>query len=106
MRLGSHGNSLTIKAPSGGLHSGVPQLLGEIFIVPTKTVDEGQHVTVYTKGNFEDFQSHLKDGDTPNYQGESAYWKDGELTTSKTGAVKVGYFLMAHDAQTLHLTGA
>lgn len=106
MRQGSPGNTLTITAPTGGFKEGVATMLGELFVVPTKAAKENQHVTVYIKGNFEDFQDQLADGVTPNYAGEAAYWKDGKLTNLKTGAVKVGYFVTAHDAPTLHLTGA
>lgn len=106
MRLGSNGFSLALKAPAGGVTEGKALMMGELLIVPTKTVKEGQDFEAYKQGNFENFQDQLADGVTPSYAGESAYWKDGKLTTAKTGAIKVGYFVTAHDAPTLHLTGA
>lgn len=99
------GNSLTLTAPAGGVTRGKALMHGERFVVPAESATVGQNYTAYTKGIFEDHQSQLLAGVTPDYEGEAAYWKDG-LTTEPTGAVKVGYFHTEHNSESLELTGA
>lgn len=106
MRHITNGITLALIAPTGGVKEGVPYMHGEMFVVPTKEADEGQNFEAYRSGNYEEFESLLADGISPEFNGEAAYWKDNKLTTLKTAAVKVGYFANLHGFPALHLIGA
>ena len=108
MRLLATNENLTLTAPSGGVQYGVPLKMGVVLVIPSMTVEEGQPFTGEVQGVFVNFP--LKDGDTPNYNGEWAYFDSaaGEFSVTKPAASDdkpIGAFITEHETQALYIPG-
>lgn len=82
MRI-ADGKSIDIVAPAGGLKKDVPVKHGALIVVPKMTVPEGAVVSAHWYGLF---SGPIKDGDTPAFGGEPAYFKGGKFTKTKPTA--------------------
>lgn len=77
-----NGNTLTLTAPSGGVVSGAPYLIGGMLVVAVADVDEGDPFEGVCEGVFELAKNTT---DTMN-EGDEIYW-DGtneEFTTTSS----------------------
>lgn len=84
------GDVLTLTAPSGGVVSGTPYLIGGQLVVATHSADEGEDFAGKRSGVFSDLP---KDTGAAWTQGELLYWDPGndELTTAADiGNIPVG----------------
>lgn len=86
------GKVVTAVAPSGGVVSGTPVVIGGLVLVPTTTVAEGDEFEAATCGVFE-FPKTL--ANTPA-QFAKAYWSGTEITTTATANTLVGVFMKAY----------
>ncbi|HCE2390385.1 TPA: DUF2190 family protein [Vibrio parahaemolyticus] len=108
MRLLANNENLTLTAPTGGVQYGIPLKMGVVLVIPAMNADEGHPFTGEVQGVFVDFP--LKDGDTPNYEGEYAYFDPTvkEFTVTKPAAPDdkpIGAFITEHGKQALYLPG-
>lgn len=106
MQLLATTENLTLKAPTGGVTYGVPLKIGKVLVVPATTAEEGQAFTAETKGVFVDFP--LKDGETPTYDGEYAYFDGADFCVNKPTApfdTPIGAFIVEHQVNALYLPG-
>ncbi|MFL7036436.1 capsid cement protein (plasmid) [Vibrio lentus] len=108
MRLLATNENLTLTAPSGGVQYGVPLKMGVVLVIPAMTVAEGLPFTGEVQGVFVGFP--LKDGDTPNYTGEYAYFDStaSEFTVTKPTSPDdkpIGAFITEHETQALYVPG-
>jgi predicted RecA/RadA family phage recombinase len=96
------GDALTIPAPTGGVSSGDAVLVGALFGVAAATADAGDDVAVSVEGVFE-LPKKAADAVTV---GAVLYWDatPGELTTTGTDNVRVGYAAAAAGAGTTTVT--
>ncbi|PMK93221.1 hypothetical protein BCT90_04290 [Vibrio lentus] len=98
--------NLTLTAPTGGVEYGVPLKIGRVLAVPAMKAAEGQPFTAEIQGVFVDFP--LKDGDTPTYDGEYAYFDGTSFTLTKPSAPNdnpIGAFIVEHQMNALYLPG-
>ena len=96
----STGSRLTLIAPAA-VYSGVPAVVGSVFVVPFADAAVGEEFAADWKGEFE----FTKDDSAPD-QLAIAYW-DGTDVTSDPGAEgsenrKIGVFTMAAAANDTH----
>jgi len=85
-----HGGVLSLVAPSGGVLSGVPLIIGVLFCVPIHDADEDELFEGETRGVWEFAKVSA---DTPA-QGAAAYFdvSEGLVTTTSTDNTLVGAF--------------
>lgn len=88
------GNVMTFIAPSGGVTSGSPVIIGSFFLMPAYDAADGEECEGATVGVFE---LPKKAADTPA-QFSPAYWDDTNkhVTTTASGNKKVGIFGAAY----------
>ncbi len=79
------GKKIAVAAPAAGFVKDVPILVGALVLVPSFTADAGQVVTCTYSGYYD---SPIKEGDTPVYACEPAYYESGTFT--KTQPTKAG----------------
>ncbi|MBD1559605.1 DUF2190 family protein [Vibrio sp. S9_S30] len=108
MRLLANNENLTLTAPAGGVEYGKPIKIGVVLVIPAMTVGEGENFTGEVQGVFVGFP--LKAGDTPNYDGEYAYFDSGtnEFTVTKSTVGDdnpIGAFIVEHGKNALYLPG-
>lgn len=89
----SPAKSVTFIAPSGGVTSGVPILIGSLLVVPVASADETEKFAGHTEGAFE----VTKVGSQAWSQGDTVYWDAGNSRFTKTasGSYKAGVALEA-----------
>jgi predicted RecA/RadA family phage recombinase len=74
-------NNVPFTAPSGGVVSGVPLMIGALFVVPSIDADEGESFEGQLTGEWE-FTKATADVVT---EGQAAYF-DGTVVTTADGA--------------------
>lgn len=89
----SEGENVTLVAPSGGVTSGVPVLIGGLLVVPSVTADEGDSFAGATKGIF----TVTKVGSQAWAAGDIVYWDDSNdrFTKTASGSYKAGVAVAA-----------
>lgn len=82
------GDSVEFTAPSGGVVSGTPKLIGQLVVVPTVTVAQTVRFVGKTTGVF----SVPKVGSQAWTEGARVYWDEGNdrFTTTAAGNVEAG----------------
>lgn len=75
------GKKITVTAPEGGLVKDVPVLYGQLVIVPNYSIDEGETGTARYTGLFD---GPIKEGDSPAFVGEYAYFDSTAKAFTKT----------------------
>lgn len=87
------GDTLTLVAPSGGVESGVPRIIGDLFVVPTVTADDGQPFAAKTTGVYE----LPKTSAQAWTQCAKVYWdaNNGVATTAASGNREIGVAVKA-----------
>lgn len=107
MKHFANGDKLTLTAKVA-VTQGKPFLHGKILMVPCATVPVGKAFTAEYKGAFSLEAEDVKEGITPTFEGEPAYWAEADkaLTTTASGNTKVGYFVNHLGDDVLLLTGA
>lgn len=108
MRLLATNENLTLTAPAGGVTYGNPIKLGVVLVIPAMTAPEGAPFTGEVQGVFVDFP--LKDGETPTYAGEYAYFDPDTSVFSLTKPAApndkpIGAFIKEHQTNALYLPG-
>ncbi len=83
-----HGDNVTFTAPSGGVTSGVPVLIGDLLVVPVASADEGDDFAGQITGVYD----VTKVGSQAWTEGATVYWDDGNsrFTTTASGSYKAG----------------
>ena len=74
----------TRTAPSGGVVSGVPIVIGSEFLIPIASADEGDLFAASRTGTFE--LTKNTDGGSAWAEGDQLYWDDGNSRVTKTSA--------------------
>jgi predicted RecA/RadA family phage recombinase len=84
------GDVLDLTAPSGGVISGEPVVIGNMLVIPKSTVSEGMIFSALWHGVF---TLPKVSTDTPT-QLDKAYWKadDKAVTTTASGNKVIGVF--------------
>lgn len=87
------GDALSIIAPTGGLTSGTPRLIGRLFVVPESAADAGDACAVKIGGVF----PIAKNTSTAFAVGDPVYWDAtaGECVSTQAGNAKIGACLVA-----------
>lgn len=87
------GNVLLLTAPSGGVVSGAPLLVGALLVIPIETVAEGLPFTAATVGCHE----LPKATGQAWAEGAAVYWNDTakNVTTTASGNTKIGCAIAA-----------
>lgn len=82
------GDVVTLTAPTGGVTKDVPVQIGQLLVVPTATVAEGELFEGHTRGVF----SVTKAGSQAWAEGAIVYWDAaaGNFTTVATGNFQAG----------------
>lgn len=82
------GKVVTRTAPSGGVVSGTPYLIGSLLVVATHSADEGDPFEGLTVGVI----TGVKPGSQQWTEGAKIYWDDGakKFTTTSSGNTLVG----------------
>ncbi len=88
----SKGDTVTVPAPTGGVQSGVPVLIGVLFGVPLATAAEGVPVAIRTCGIFT-----MSKASQAFTVGQQLYWNNtnAQLTSTASGNTAVGPALAA-----------
>jgi predicted RecA/RadA family phage recombinase len=87
------GDALSIIAPTGGLTSGTPKLIGRLFVVPESDAAAGAACAVKIGGVF----PIAKNTSTAFAVGDPVYWDAGagECVATQAGNAKIGACLVA-----------
>lgn len=83
------GHSLNFTAPSGGVTSGVPVLIGALLVLPVASADQGDTFAGVSKGVVEADKLSAQAWT----EGQVVYWDDGNsrfTTVAATGLFKAG----------------
>ena len=84
-------DNVPFTAPSGGVVSGVPLLIGAFFVVPSIDAEEGESFEGQLTGEWE-FTKATADVVT---EGQAAYFDGTVVTTADTGNTLIGAFTEA-----------
>lgn len=90
----SDGNVVTLTAPSGGVVSGSPVLIGSLLVVPTMSAAVGEKFSGYARGVHE----LAKVAATAATEGADAFWNNTTKVVTPTSAIglyKIGVFAAA-----------
>lgn len=93
MELKANGEKLTLVAGAGGVTKGVPFLHGELFVIPASDAKEGKLYTGMISGAFMGYEEFLADSVTVADKDTAYFTPEGKLVKTKTGNIKVGYFV-------------
>lgn len=91
-----HGDTLDLTAPSGGVVSGSPVLIGGQLVVPCVSAAEGAVFAAKTTGVFQ-FVAEGAGSGQAWAEGETVYWDDANKRFTKTasGNTKRGHAVAA-----------
>ncbi|AII30181.1 hypothetical protein [Pseudoalteromonas phage B8b] len=89
----SRGDVITFTAPSGGVTSGVPIIIGALFVIPAISAAEGESF----EGAITQAWNLPKVPANTTTVGAAAYWNAtaGQATTTATGNRLIGAFIEA-----------
>ena len=79
--FGSSGNILTLTAPVGGVKSGVPVIIGDLFAVPLASADAGDEFQGVITGVIQDVAKATGFEATA---GDAAYWSEADDNVTDT----------------------
>lgn len=87
----SRGDIITFTAPSGGVTSGVPVVIGSLFVIPAITASEGE----VFEGAINHAWNLPKVAANTTTVGQAAYWNAtaGAATTTATDNRLIGAFI-------------
>lgn len=97
------GDTLTLTAPSGGVTSGTPVMIGSILVVPVADAAEGDSFGGRREGVFTGVAKAASEAWS---EGSPLYWDDGNsdfTITAAAGLIPAGYAVAA--AQSADTTG-
>lgn len=86
-------NNVPFTAPSGGVVSGVPLMIGTLFVVPSIDAEEGEMFEGQLTGEW-NFPKVAADVVT---EGAAAYFDGTNVTTTATGNTLIGAFTEARE---------
>lgn len=89
-----NGHVVPFTAPAGGVISGVPVVIGALFVIPAVSAAAGEMFEGHLTG---EWSLPKTAADTPA-QGAAAYWNDTSdtVTTTSTGNRLIGAFTAAY----------
>lgn len=77
------GKKIAVVAPAAGFVKDVPSLVGALLVVPSFTAEAGNLVTCTYSGHYD---GPIKEGDTPTFTCEPAYFEAGAFTKTQPTA--------------------